>query len=743
MSGALYDRLPAFWRERDAAEGGALAALLGVIEAQAAALRDDIHRQHDGLFIETCDPWIIPYLGDLVGTTALFDPAAQPPPAAWATLLPDLIGAPGRLMPTLAARARPDVAKTISYRRRKGTAPMLEELARDVTGWPCALVEAWALLGWTQWLRNRVRPGAGGWASLRGPGVAERIRGPFDDAPRTVDVRPFAGQVGRDGVAKLGFFLWRLQGEMLEAVDARAEATPADWRWRCSPLGQDAPLFTRARREGDEAGQAREVHVPGPLRPGALFEDLHAARAAGAATSAFYGGFETGAEASLAVTLLRADGTQDAVPAHRVQCMRLDPWRRPSGDRVGIDPGNGRVALGAALTARGVRVSFVRGVVGGVGGGAYPRAGWLLRRDGLRIFTVAAGATHETLRAALAAWVAAGRPDAIIRIEDNRTLDETAAPLAIALSDPGPGRQGLLAIEAADRTRPHLRLAAPLALTGDHPESMLTLSGLLIEGGIELQGTLRRLRLIHCTLVPGHTLATPAAAPTPASLTVAATLGGQPANTGLSVECVFSITGPLRIPATSRQLVVLDGVVDGVAEAAIAGPGADADGPPLVIERTSVLGDIRAIRLPMMDTCLVLGTARITRRDQGCVRFSYLRPGSRTPRRVRCQPDLAVADAIADDAAAKGAPLVAAERDAAVTRAQLAMQPVLASRRYGQPAYAQLGRACAGGIAEGAEDGSAMGMTCHLKEPQRLQNLRRRLDDHLPLGLEPGFVFVT
>jgi hypothetical protein len=144
-----------------------------------------------------------------------------------------------------------------------------------------------------------------------------------------------------------------------------------------------------------------------------------------------------------------------------------------------------------------------------------------------------------------------------------------------------------------------------------------------------------------------------------------------------------------------------------------------------------------------MDTALVAGITRIARRDEGCVRFSYTRPESRTPRRVRCQPDLAVAEAIADDEAAKAAPLTATERAAATQRARLAMQPVLTSRRYGQPAYEQLGRACPSGIAEGAEDGSAMGMTCHLKEPQRLANLRRRLDEYLPLGLEPGFIFVT
>jgi hypothetical protein len=48
------------------------------------------------------------------------------------------------------------VAKTIYYRRRKGTLPMLEELARDVTGWPAHAIEYFELLGWTH--REHFRP---------------------------------------------------------------------------------------------------------------------------------------------------------------------------------------------------------------------------------------------------------------------------------------------------------------------------------------------------------------------------------------------------------------------------------------------------------------------------------------------------------------------------------------------------------------------------------------------------------
>jgi hypothetical protein len=456
--GRLYRQLPAFWRQRDAEAGGPLRALLGVIEAQAALIEDDTFRLHDGLFVETADPWAVPYIGDLVGTSPLFDVSSVPEPPLWRMLFPDLAGAVlgsdiARLMPAVAARARPDVAKTIYYRRRKGTAPMLEELARDVTGWPARLVEFFATLGWTQALRNHVRPGAGGWTDLRSTAVAERIGGAFDATTRSADMRPFVGMTGRHGVPKIGFFLWRLRPQQFDGVSARAVSVPADWRWRASPLGQDAPLFIRLRREDDEAGQATELHLPGPIRPGLLHADLVAARAAMAAASELVGPFGGGGgETSLSLTLLHNDGTEEAVPAHRVRCMALEPWARPLGDLVGVDVRRGRIALGEALSVTGVRVGMVAASVADLGGGTYGRAAWLLRNDPtLRRYIVGAGG-HATLRAALAEWAGDGKPDAVIRIMDSRSYHETlSGPLAIEPADPDPvtGRRGLLAIEGA------------------------------------------------------------------------------------------------------------------------------------------------------------------------------------------------------------------------------------------------------------------------------------------------------
>src|SRR5205807_6505633 len=121
----------------------------------------------------------------LVSNNLLSDGSRTLSPDTAKGLFTDLAGKD--LRPPVAARIRADVAKTIYYRRRKGTPPMLEELARDVTGWPAHLVEFFELLGWTQHLEH-FRPQAG-WFDVRSLERNERVDGPFDEASHSVDVR--------------------------------------------------------------------------------------------------------------------------------------------------------------------------------------------------------------------------------------------------------------------------------------------------------------------------------------------------------------------------------------------------------------------------------------------------------------------------------------------------------------------------------------------------------------------------
>ncbi|MGI8570693.1 MAG: hypothetical protein ACR2KT_17410 [Methylocella sp.] len=275
----LFNLLPAYLRELDGPERlrpddppGPLQALLSVIEMQADALDGDIEQLLNNPFIETCEPWAIPYIGDLVGTTPLFDESRIRGGDSAAEIFTDLNGP--SLRPIIGLGNRADVAKTIYYRRRKGTLPMLEEMARDVTGWPAHTVEFFQRLQWSQWIRNHIRMHALQTPDLRSVVKLDKLEGAFDETCRTVDVRVIAPHEGWYGIRKIGFFLWRLKAHRFEQVDARRQDAAGDFRWRFSPLGQDAPLFSARRREDDETGLSARQHVPQAISHATFFDDL-------------------------------------------------------------------------------------------------------------------------------------------------------------------------------------------------------------------------------------------------------------------------------------------------------------------------------------------------------------------------------------------------------------------------------------------------------------------------------------
>ena len=74
---------------------------------------------------------------------------------------------------------------------------------------------------------------------------------------------------------------------------------------------------------------------------------------------------------------------------------------------------------------------------------------------------------------------------------------------------------------------------------------------------------------------------------------------------------------------------------------------------------------------------------------------------------------------------------------------RLRVKPEYTAEAYGLPAYLQLSLRGPDDISQGAEDGSEMGVYCHLKQPQREANLRVRLREYLPFGLEYGVIYVT
>ncbi len=742
----LYDLLPAFIRERDQQSGEALRALLDIADLQADLIEEDISQLLNNAFVETCEPWAVAYIGDLVGTSPLFDESRVKDGDTAVEIFPDLLGAqdrritalhgrvqrslPGKgLKPTVALRSRADVAKTIYFRRRKGTLPMLEELARDVTGWSAHAVEYFELLGWTQWVRNHLRMHA-----LRTPDVRSvermgRLNSAFDEISHTVDVRKNSQDEGWYNIRNIGFHLWRLAALALDVTQARRLGAAGDFRYFFSPLGQSAPLFSRARREGDETGLATELHVPQAIRPARFFTRI----------ADFYGSVPN--ESSLTVFV---DGVE--IPAAQVVCRDLAGWPQPAAGRIAIDVERGRLSLGPALLpARQVDVTYHYGFPADLGGGPYRRRSWLINprfASDVQVIAVGPGA-HATLAAAFAEWTAGGRRNAIIRIFDNRTYDE---PIAINIA----GTTGnTLAIEAADNRRPHLRLQGPLHVTGSNDSFSFTLSGVLVEGRIAVEGSLGFLRILHSTLVPGVSIAErdPPAALPPAmpGISAAANLAtGGIANTELSVQLAFSVCGPIRLPAHAKAIIALDSIIDGAGTDAIAGVGAtNMPGPALRCERCTLRGRALVRQIDFATEIIFDGHVETQRTQVGCVRFSYVPPLSRTPRRYRCQPDLADRKAIEAEEQRLALALTPAQKQKLRDIVHLRLKPEYTAEIYGQPAYLQLSLRGPEEIFNGAADGSEMGVYCHLKQPQREANLHLRLKEYLPFGLDYGFIYVT
>lgn len=163
-------------------------------------------------------------------------------------------------------------------------------------------------------------------------------------------------------------------------------------------------------------------------------------------------------------------------------------------------------------------------------------------------------------------------------------------------------------------------------------------------------------------------------------------------------------------------------------------------GPVTTLERTTVFGAVLVKELTLASDVIFTFPVIAARKQSGCVRFSYYPDlGSQVPRRYRCQADLALATHAEHLGLGSVEELLLTER--ALVRSKL--KPSFTSIHYGDPGYAQLSLSCPIEITNGAEDGSEMGVFCHLKQPQREVNLRIRLEEYLPFGMEPGIIYVT
>lgn len=497
----LWKLLPAIYRALDTDtldKNGPLREMVNRIGAQAATLRRSMDRMWEDQSIETCDDWIIPYIGDLLATN---------------------------LVASLDARGqRLDVAKTIYYRRRKGTVAILEELASDITGWDARVVEFFRRLGRT---RHGLDPeiglpsasddpagnyrlqlaeglvgaltntGMGGWADLRNVYGASRANSTFnvydvhktasafDEYFHTADFRRGRGQVGWYNIPRLGVFLWRLRSfgadeELDPTTPVAIQNCPAHYTF--DPTGREIPLFARSTRAyGDNWVSPAEWQLPTPISSSLLQNDLKL----------------PASQQYLYAAIDPVDGTS-ILPGS------LGVFRKPgnfydlvSSDTVKIFPERGRLTILNPPANDTIFVTYHYGFSSTIGAGPYDR----------RILGEKIAAQPNPARVvsgggnALAVPLAGLAPTGSITLGDSLTYDAT--------SDVGSMGTGIqqVTLRANNKSRPLVRLPGPglteWTFTGADG-STLALEGLFVSGGdIVLRGKFDSVMLTCCTFDPG------------------------------------------------------------------------------------------------------------------------------------------------------------------------------------------------------------------------------------------------
>jgi len=712
----LYDLVPVVYRLRDADQGSPLRALLRVIAEQVGVVEKDIAGLYENWFIETCQDWVVPYIGALVGYTPV-STLTQSATTARA-LARERIMVPRR-----------EVANTIRFRRRKGTLAVLQDLAEAVTGWPARAVEFYRLLAVTQNI-DYLHMDRGRTAELRDGDALDLIGTAFDEIARNVDVRRVtsARTRGTANIPETGVFIWRLRDYTVTQAPAYCYEEEAPNCFLFSALGNDSQLFVNPEAVGADPA------LPLPITRRA-FEMRETDEASGATTSGVP--FYYGPGQSLMIwtgTPLVPVGASRIVPAD------LSDWTyRPIGDQVAVDPVLGRIVFPPSQARReAVWVSYAYGFSADIGGGEYERT--LSQSPDATVYQVGGGAPFSHIGDALTRWKQDAPVNAVIEIVDSNVYVE---PIAIELA-----KGQTVQLRAANRKRPVIRLLdwqtnAPndLSVTGA-TESWFVLDGLVVTGrGMQVGGDVSGVIIRHCTLVPGWGLDCDCGPkrPTEPSLEVV----GAP----LCIAIERSILGAIQVERDEvkedpLRLSISDSILDATSpeRVALGAYGKLCAYATLSVRRSTVFGQIQAYMIELAEDSILVGVILACRRQQGCMRFCYVVPGSRTPRRYECQPDL-VEQAVAN-LFAKG-DRTAAERDAVLNAERLRVEPEFDSTRYGTPTYCRLAATCAVEITAGADDESEIGVFHDLYQPQRAANLRQRLDEYTPAGTDAGIIYAS
>ncbi len=746
----LYELIPAIYRIRDEELGKPLEALFRIISREAGVVEENISQTWDNWFIETCDEWLVPYIADLLAVRNIHT-----------------IDAPS------VYSQRAYVANTLAYRRRKGTIHVLEQLAMDTTGWRTRAVEMFQLLACNQNI-NHLRLDRNFFTLVRDAVALEDVGTPFDASSRSVDIRHIDNRRGIYNIRNIGLFVWRLHSYGVTRSDARdVNSQPGCFTF--SPLGLNQQLFNKPQTETSITRMSSALNVPGMHNRRILHDELDKRRHAMVNQLPVHYGF-FGPQDTPEITYpspwkIYLNNSDIPINPNEILICDLESWKLPpasvtypqiqtTGDitpvtlpvKVAVDPVLGRIAFPPETVTADVRVSYNYGFAGDLGGGPYDRRKAALEEITRKI-TWRAGVSKDdpsidsnifpTLGEAIVEWNKQKSGTAgLITVMDSRSYHENLtgkkeikipeSSQLIILAAGWPGHQSeeggtttilrLTEEYNARDVRPHLSgnlVVAGLAPAGSSSGGELIINGLLIEGTVTVkEGNLSSLILSHSTCVPQKK-----------SLMV------DKGNEQLQILLKRSICGNIQINSAIAGLNAQECIIDGKGGAAMDGKAC-----PVNFMCSTLLGTVTAKQIHA-GNCIFTDLLTIERKQEGCIRFSYVPADSKTPGRYRCQPDKEVKSMILHKVPKGKITLLIKNK----IKQQVSewLMPSFSSEEYGSHGYAQLSRLAPEQIKTGADNEAEMGVFNHLKHPQRETNLRIALDEYLPLGMESGVLFIT
>lgn len=726
----MLAHLPLVYRQRDAEtaarlglpEGqGPLYALLEAISRQVGLVEEEIAQTYDNWFIETCEEWLLPHMAELLAIDNVPDFADQ------------------RLSP------RRYIANMLSYRAGKGTPRVLEEVVQDATGWFTEVVEYFLHLSRTAHV-NRFEEHEILGIDVHDLMALENLDTPFDPSFRLPDVRRISSrhQAGRHNLPNVGAHVWPIRDYPWQtippgrfAVSAQPQqiaGEPERSRWTVHPFGIDAPLFNEPQ---PDSAHRQVPEVLSRLRLHQELENLRVSIALGEPRPEleFFG-------SDRPVISLYLDGGVAPIPPEEIVIVDFTRgWPAPGPTKaypdaqqgsvdlpvsVALDPHLGRMVFPVGAEPNDVRCEYCYGFSNDSLGGAYDRrdsfdvsqsVGWLV---GVSQLAGVSGTSFDNLPDAIDDWNA--QPpgtNGVLCIMDNVIYRENA-PLQIEI----PRGSTLLIVAAHEpqlvdgsavfsssslRGNLDLDIRVTGLTQGDGDFGSLSLNGVYISGSIRVMaGQLGSLDIAHSTVREG----------------VRISAAGTNNNAGLQINVTQTHLTSIQLPDPVQELnfsnSLLGNPEDFTVEAVAAGAAL------CTFSACTVFGPVE-VREIWTDNCIFLQPINSLRSQSGCLRYSYVAPGSHTPRRYECQPDNAV----------RANPDI----DRVVVEQQL--RPVFESLDPGDPAFARLKGTTHRGILEGGEQGVEMGFFAGLLHPQKTRFAQQNISDFTRAGMDADLITNT